>query len=282
MIHDGTFRVADYRNATERESVTETFMFGFCMRLKGMGWGGPPIKRPKRKENRDVTPAQQMRLDRREPLVCWLRQLYAHGGAAHLWPAGFEVRKACPRCWKRTFAKRSERQVHTVHAGQDTEFFVMQSFPTFTLIQSPQRPLTRCGARSGAIFASYLLLAATSHKSLAGLETFFPGMTDLALTDVQTGACEDFRLQLWRASGVHCFLESLGESLARLTYQFTHSSFGHMLGNAGAQRRCARARGAVALAVWHQPGGPKSSCQSCCDRASMAAQGFSSCLNWVC
>ena len=56
------------------------------------------------------------------------------------------------------------------------------------------------------IFASYLLLAATSHKSLAGLETLFPGMTDLALTDVQTGACEDFRLQLWRASGVHCFL----------------------------------------------------------------------------
>ena len=64
------------------------------MRLKGMGWGGPPIKRPKRKalapskglwfgcqENRDVTPAQQMRLEAStSPLVCWLRQLYTHGG----------------------------------------------------------------------------------------------------------------------------------------------------------------------------------------------------------
>ena len=68
----------------------------------------------------------------------------------------------------------------------------MQSFPTFTLIQPlSSRPLLdRARARSIVIFVSYLLLATTSGKSPAGLETFFPKMTDLALTDVQSGACE--------------------------------------------------------------------------------------------
>eukprot|EP00438_Fugacium_kawagutii_P027521 Skav213236 [mRNA] locus=scaffold5440:20370:35754:+ [translate_table: standard] len=52
-------------------------MEGYKTMLKGMGWGGPPIKRPKR--------------------------------------------KACPQ--------------ESLCQCQDTEFFVMQSFPTFTLIQ---------------------------------------------------------------------------------------------------------------------------------------------------
>lgn len=155
-------QVADYRNATERQ-------------LKGMGWGGPPIKRPKRKDNNDVTPAQQM-------------QLYLHG-------------RTVPEDEHESLEEMIEERVYE----EDTEFFVMQSFPTFTLIQST------------LIFVSYILFSATSGKSFAGLETLFPGQTDLALTNVQTegSSCEDFRFQLWRA----------------LTYQFTHSSFTHMLGN---------------------------------------------------
>ena len=38
-------------------------------------------------------------------------------------------------------------------------------------------------------------LSATSGKSLAGLETWFPGQTDLALTNVQSeGSCQDLSL----------------------------------------------------------------------------------------
>lgn len=154
-------QVADYRNASERQ-------------LKGMGWGGPPIKRPKRKDSTDVTPAQQM-------------QLYLHG-----------------RTVQEDEHESLEEMIEERVYEEDTEFFVMQSFPTFTLIQCT------------LILMSYILLSATSGKSLAGLETWFPGQTDLALTNVQSeGSCQDFRFQLWRA----------------LTYQFTHSSFTHMLGN---------------------------------------------------
>lgn len=157
-------KVADYRNYAERE-------------LKGTGWGGPPIKRPKRKDNRDLTPAQQMQLDMEGQTV--------------------------PEEDQEGLADMIQGQVHE----EDTEFFVMQSFPVFTLIQSV------------VIFLGYVVLSTTSGIGLAGLETFFPGQTDLALTNVvmKTGeaACQDFRWQLWRA----------------ITYQYSHSSFSHMLGN---------------------------------------------------
>ncbi|CAJ1393057.1 unnamed protein product [Effrenium voratum] len=136
--------------------------------LKGVGWGGPPIKRPKIKDNKDVTKAQQMQLDF----------------------TGQEEEE------HESLADMLEGQVHE----EDTEFFVMQSFPTFTLIQSV------------LIFLSYLVLAVASGTSPAGLETFFPGQTDLALAGP---GCQDLRFQLWRP----------------ITYQFSHSSFTHMLGN---------------------------------------------------
>ncbi|CAK8990489.1 unnamed protein product [Durusdinium trenchii] len=137
-------------------SRTQVADYASGRELQGMGWGGPPIKRPKRKVPEEDHESLQEMIDSH----------YNH---------------------------------------QDTEFFVMQSFPTFTLLQSL------------LIFVSYIVLAATSGQSLAGLETFFPGQTDLALTNVQSegSGCEDYRYQLWRA----------------ISYQFTHSSFTHMLGN---------------------------------------------------
>ncbi|CAE7037859.1 Rhbdl2 [Symbiodinium natans] len=124
------------------------------------------------KDNRDLTPAQQMHAHEEED----------HEGLAEMIEA--HVRE------------------------EDTEFFVMQSFPIFTLIQSL------------VIFLSYVVLSSTSGKGLAGLETFFPGRTDLALTNaaltLQTEApCQDYRWQLWRP----------------ITYQYSHASFSHMIGN---------------------------------------------------
>jgi len=123
----------------------------------------------------------------REPPVSRTQQLYLHG-----------------RTVQEDEHESLEEMIEERVYEEDTEFFVMQSFPTFTLIQCT------------LILMSYILLSATSGKSLAGLETWFPGQTDLALTNVQSeGSRQDFRFQLWRA----------------LTYQFTHSSFTHMLGN---------------------------------------------------
>eukprot|EP00931_Biecheleriopsis_adriatica_P060620 TRINITY_DN36417_c0_g1_i1.p1 TRINITY_DN36417_c0_g1~~TRINITY_DN36417_c0_g1_i1.p1 ORF type:complete len:557 (+),score=98.00 TRINITY_DN36417_c0_g1_i1:176-1672(+) len=152
-------RVSDYRHSG--------------VKIKGAGWGGPPIKRLKRQDNGKVPKAQQMALflsgdqgDDQEGLEDILE-----GGQVH---------------------------------EEDTEFFVMQTFPKFIL--------TQCAL----LFITYAVLTLTTGKQLAGLETFFPGQTDLALTDpMSEGECKDFRFQVWRA----------------ITYQYSHASWEHMLGN---------------------------------------------------
>ncbi|CAK9078125.1 unnamed protein product [Durusdinium trenchii] len=139
-------------------------------RLQGMGWGGPPIKRPKRKA----------------PLVV---------GAAYF--QGLEVPEEDH--------ESLQEMIDSHYNHQDPARPVLGVGQEFTRRKGRWATLG-----SLLIFVSYIVLAATSGQSLAGLETFFPGQTDLALTNVQSegSGCEE-----------------------RISYQFTHSSFTHMLGN---------------------------------------------------
>lgn len=83
----------------------------------------------------------------------------------------------------------------------DAKIFVMYHYPVFAI----------CWAL--IVFLLWACLTTKEGTDLAGLDSLWPGRTDLCIVDIQT--CSDYRVEVWRW----------------WTYQFTHSGPGHITMN---------------------------------------------------
>eukprot|EP00933_Yihiella_yeosuensis_P039665 TRINITY_DN33779_c0_g1_i1.p1 TRINITY_DN33779_c0_g1~~TRINITY_DN33779_c0_g1_i1.p1 ORF type:complete len:569 (-),score=119.20 TRINITY_DN33779_c0_g1_i1:118-1824(-) len=159
--------------------------------LEGLGWGGPPVKKkrkqaPSAKAQTELPILQQMQFELPPGLnkvtESITRQLTSEDPEAALGGA-LDV---------------ADEDRFYEEDGDAWEMYT-QHVPIFILVQCT------------FVFLLYMWFYITEGKSVAGLESFWPGRTDLALQ----WDCEDYRAEVWRW----------------ITYQFSHGSFWHVAGN---------------------------------------------------